>query len=119
MSNLINRVIYYYNNILVWLKSLYGTSYKLKIIDEFLPNKLSSTILYIVQEDGFYEHASMICPCGCGEILHMNLIPDERPLWKIIKNSNGTISLHPSIWRKNGCRSHFWLRNSCIYWCIQ
>ncbi len=100
-----------------WLNSLFVATYKLKVVDGNLPSKLRKKILYVVQEDGYQEHASMLCPCGCGETLHMNLIPDDRPLWKLIQHQNGTIGLQPSVWRKKGCQSHFWLINGRVHWC--
>ena len=33
-----------------------------------------------------------------GRILHMNLLPDERPCWRVTRNVDGTVTLHPSIW---------------------
>ena len=100
-----------------WLKFLFTPIYRLQTVGADLPNRLNKNTLYVVHEDGFLEHASMMCPCGCKKILHMNLIPDERPLWKLIKHENGTVSLHPSVWRRKGCNSHFWLRNSRVKWC--
>ena len=46
------------------------------------------------------------CPCGCGEILPINL--DERAgrAWRLYRDRRGT-SLYPSVWRETGCRSHF------------
>ncbi len=100
-----------------WFLSLFTSTYRMKSVESDLPTKLKSNTLYVVHEDGFLEHAAMLCPCGCTEILQMNLIPDERPLWKLTKHENGTVSLYPSVWRKKGCNSHFWLRNSHIKWC--
>ncbi len=99
------------------IRVYFAPKYRLQLIDSDLPSNLESNVLYIVYEDGYLEHASMICPCGCNKQLHMNLIPDERPLWKLKNNVNGTVSLHPSVWRRTGCRSHFWLRNSRVTWC--
>jgi hypothetical protein len=59
----------------------------------------------------------MLCPCGCGETLHMSLLPDSHPKWKLLRHDDGTVSLHPSVWRTKGCRSHFFLRNGMIVWC--
>jgi hypothetical protein len=53
--------------------------YRTAIVHEHLPESLDKKTLYIVEEDGFEEQAAMICPCGCGLVLHMNLLPDERP----------------------------------------
>jgi hypothetical protein len=92
--------------------------YRTVMIAEALPKDLSRRILYVVQEDGYREQAAMICPGGCGRVLHMNLLPDERPCWRLTEHSDGTAaSLHPSVWRKKECRSHFWLRRGRIEWC--
>ena len=47
----------------------------------------------------------------------MNLLPNERPCWRVTWNVNGTVTLHPSVWRRKDCGSHFWLRNGRIRWC--
>jgi hypothetical protein len=80
------------------------------------PAKLKSHILYILTEDGTPWQASMVCPCGCGKTLELNLLPDERPVWRYSTDRKGRVTLHPSIWRQVGCRSHFWLRRGKIHW---
>lgn len=47
----------------------------------------------------------------------MNLLPDERPFWRLVQNKDGAVTLHPSVWRTKDCGSHFWLRNGRIHWC--
>ncbi|WP_415195487.1 DUF6527 family protein [Rhodopseudomonas sp.] len=59
----------------------------------------------------------MLCPCGCGKILHMNLLPDERPCWQLTVDADGLATLHPSIWRQKDCGSHFWFRRGRVIWC--
>jgi len=56
------------------------------------------------------------CPDGCGEELTINLDPRSGPAWRFY-NTDGGVSLYPSVWRKTGCRSHFIVWRSCIYWC--
>lgn len=85
-------------------------------VDGGLPPELKKNALYIVAEDGFEEQAAMLCPCGCAQVLHMNLLPDERPVWRVSRNGDGSASLRPSIWRKKGCRSHFWFRDGQVIW---
>ncbi|MGE3467038.1 MAG: DUF6527 family protein [Pyrinomonadaceae bacterium] len=58
----------------------------------------------------------MICPCGCGRTLHMNLLPDERPFWTARQHDDGSTTLHPSVWRQKDCQSHFWLRQGRVHW---
>lgn len=90
--------------------------YQTIIVRETLPTHLSKHVLYIVEEDGYLEQAALLCPCGCGRILHMNLLKDERPCWQLIIHDDKTASLHPSVWRKTDCRSHFWIKKGKIYW---
>lgn len=87
--------------------------YKLVVLSD-LPNRLKNDVLYVVEEDGFQEQAAMICPCGCGQVLHMNLLDDERPCWEVTVNADLTPSLHPSVWRQVGCKSHFWFKNGKV-----
>ncbi len=84
---------------------------------EELPDELDAKTVYLVGEGPYLWFAAMICPCGCGATLHMSLLPDGHPRWEIIRHKNGTISLHPSVWRTQGCRSHFFLREGRIIWC--
>lgn len=87
------------------------------VVQEDLPPVLEERVLYVVEEDGYQEQAAMICPCGCGSTLHMNLLRDERPCWAVTLHPNGTASLHPSVWRKKECGSHFWYRKGRVRWC--
>lgn len=91
--------------------------YRMQVVEGALPKRLKRRTLYVVQEDGFQEQAAMTCPCGCGRMLQMNLLPDERPCWQLTQHKDGTSSLHPSVWRKKDCGSHFWFRRGRIEWC--
>ena len=81
-----------------------------------LSSDLKSKTLYIVTEEGVAWQAAIICPCGCGDKLDLNLLPDERPCWRVRIGPSGAASLHPSVWRTEGCRSHFFLRDGHITW---
>ncbi|MGD9420073.1 MAG: DUF6527 family protein [Verrucomicrobiota bacterium JB025] len=60
----------------------------------------------------------MLCPCGCGCLIHLNLLFDlSRPRWDVRQEADGSATITPSIWRNNGCRSHFVLRHGRIRWC--
>ncbi len=92
-------------------------AYRTVVVQEDLPERLDRRVIYIVEEDGYQEQAAMMCPCKCGNILHLNLLRDERPCWTVTMHDDETTSLHPSVWRKKGCRSHFWFRAGRVYWC--
>lgn len=102
-----------WQNVYGWLVPPYRTV----VVEEALPNELKRRTLYLVQDDGFREQAAMLCPCGCGLVLHMNLLPDERPCWRLTQHEDGSTSLHPSVWRKKDCGSHFWFRRGRVQWC--
>jgi hypothetical protein len=59
----------------------------------------------------------MVCPCGCGDVVQLNLLPTTRPRWRVEDHPNGTVTLFPSVWRQKGCRSHYHLRRGVIVWC--
>jgi hypothetical protein len=85
-------------------------------VDEF-PEKLERAKVYLAGEGDNLWAASMICPCGCGEVIELNLLKQARPCWSAQEHSDGTVTLAPSVWRQKGCRSHFFVRHGRIDWC--
>lgn len=94
-----------------------GRRYRAEIVENDLPEVLQNYRLYIVEESSFQERAAMVCPCGCQKTLFLNLLEDERPCWRVRVAPKGEASLSPSVWRKTGCESHFWLRQGKVKWC--
>ena len=90
--------------------------YHYKHVEEF-PHSLETHKLYIAGENGFFWAASMLCPCGCGAVIELNLLKKARPCWTPHEHPDGLVSLVPSVWRRQGCRSHFYLRRGRIDWC--
>lgn len=102
-----------------WLKQkLFGSPSRLKavMVDE-MPDVLKPEKVYVAGEGGCLWFAAMTCPCGCKQILYMNLNGQSKPCWEITICADGTVTLYPSVWRKIGCKSHFYLRNGRIEWC--
>lgn len=81
------------------------------------PSKFDAATIYIAGESNNLWAAFMICPCGCGEVIELNLLKQVRPCWTVQEHSDRTISLAPSIWRQKGCRSHFFFHHGRIEWC--
>lgn len=84
---------------------------------EELPDALRSGVVYVLGEGRYRWSVTTLCPCGCGAVLQMSVMREGRPRWQLEEHEDGTISLHPSVWRKEGCRSHFFLRHGWIIWC--
>jgi len=57
------------------------------------------------------------CPCGCGRKIELLVIPEAKPRWTVHHDSAGRVTLHPSVWLKDGCQSHFFVRHGRIEWC--
>jgi hypothetical protein len=87
--------------------------------DEQLPKQLFTHTVYIIGVPGNEWLATMVCPCGCRETLFLNLLQDEFPYWKWHIGADDTVTLSPSVWRRVGCKSHFFLRDGLIQWCKQ
>jgi hypothetical protein len=89
--------------------------YKYKYVED-VPDELKPNILYIISNENFYWQVVMLCPCGCKKALNMNLMKENHPTWKFEMDNKNRISLHPSINRSVGCKSHFFLRKGRIFW---
>jgi len=48
--------------------------------------------------------------------LVVNLDARMGKAWRLRESSRG-LTLMPSVWRTSGCRSHFVLWNSTVWWC--
>lgn len=52
----------------------------------------------------------------CDAVIDLNLVPPGRPCWKLVEHPDSTATLAPSVWRRAGCKSHFWIREGRIVW---
>ena len=80
------------------------------------PEELQPARLYAVGEAGHLWHMTMLCPCGCGEKIQLNALADAWPCWELSERAGGP-TVVPSIWRRVGCKSHFFVRSGRIEWC--
>ena len=55
------------------------------------------------------------CPCGCGELLSLNLLVGTLPAWRARTDASGRLSVWPSVERETGCRSHFWILHGKVH----
>lgn len=72
-----------------------------------VPPSPQPNTVYVVGDDESVWAAALVCPCGCREIIHLSLVRDARPSWRVQTHRNGIVTLLPSVWRTTGCRSHF------------
>lgn len=85
---------------------------------EEMPDTVKPLTVYLCGEGKYLWAAAMICPCGCQEVINLNLLKTVRPRWDVQEHTDGTVTLTPSVWRQKGCRSHFYLSHGRIDWCF-
>jgi hypothetical protein len=72
--------------------------------------------IYIIRNYGLSKWVVMKCPCGCDEILTLSLMKNFKPNWKIKIDKKKRITISPSIWKQDGCKSHFFIINGRLKW---
>lgn len=85
-----------------------------------LPPELDAVkkgVIYVVQANGHLRWTMFRCPCGCREVITLSLQQIHAPHWRLLTSSSSVVSFRPSVWRQEGCRSHFWIAEGKVRWC--
>jgi len=61
----------------------------------------------VLVERGSPRWLLMMCPCGCNEVVPINLDARSGPAWECYGKKDKGITIFPSVWRDTGCESHF------------
>jgi hypothetical protein len=70
----------------------------------------------VIIERGILRALILACPCGCTENFPINLDNRVGKAWTFYKTKDiGAISIYPSIWRDDGCESHYIIWRNEIY----
>lgn len=89
--------------------------YKYRYAEDF-PELVKENTVYIIGDKKSPWLLAFECPCGCKQIIQLNLLKEADPNWKFKITNGNKISISPSIWRTTGCKSHFFIRNSKVDW---
>ena len=65
------------------------------VVDD-VPEKCAPGTLYLIGLPNHFWAVALTCPCGCGDDVHLPLVPKASPRWKLREISDGLYSLHPS-----------------------
>ena len=79
-----------------------------------MPEHLRGGLVYLVGSTQTPWAAVFGCPSGCGARIELNLRAEVSPFWRVVCHADNTISIWPSIHRKVGCRSHFWIERGYV-----
>lgn len=81
------------------------------------PDTWHPATVFVQGEDGQEWAAAFICPCGCRDIVYLNLLPTTRPRWKLRRGRHGYPTISPSVARKVKCGAHFIVSEGRIISC--
>jgi len=79
------------------------------------PQSLNSRTVYVLGDPVPWS-LFFVCPCGCRSTIELNLIDDIRPRWVFENRCLRGVSIYPSIWLTQDCKSHFSVRSGRVYW---
>ncbi len=68
----------------------------------------------VVVDRGGPRWLIILCPCGCGDEIPVNVDPRAGPAWRLYRRGERGLSLFPSVWRDTDCKSHFIIRRNQI-----
>ena len=121
-----------FENFFLWLSQLFKNKQRPKV-RKVLPPILYTEItvlqkapknedvknkdFFLVSPSGVPKWILFKCPCGCSHVVTLSVQPVHNPRWRLGLNAEGAPTLHPSVWQKTGCHSHFWVRDGRIFWC--
>lgn len=83
---------------------------------EALPDTLPRRDLVLLRDAGEDWSVAMRCPCGCKQRVELPLIPDAKPRWSLRMERGRHPTLSPSVWLREGCRSHYFVRGGRVRW---
>ena len=87
------------------------------IAGDSLPPTVPRRDVVLARADGEDWCVGFRCPCGCGRTIELLVIPEAKPRWDVQADTKGRVTLHPSVWLRDGCKSHFFVRKGRIKWC--
>ncbi len=96
-------------------KKLYKKYYLFSSVDE-IPEEIRENMLYHIGEGKFKWLLVFKCPCGCKDVIQLNLLPEARPGWRVKFHDDGDVSVYPSVNRQINCKSHFNITKNSVRW---
>jgi len=106
------------NNIIGVFKWKFGLyKYRVELIsDNPVSEEINDNVVYVVGGKDYVKWAYLKCPDNCGKDIMLNLSENREPSWKVKRDKIGRVTLHPSIHKLDGCKSHFWIKKGKLKW---
>ena len=87
-----------------------------KVEGDTLPRTLPARNVVLAHDDGEDWVVGFRCPCFCGRVVELLVVPEARPRWDCVTDPKGRPTLTPSVWLRDGCKSHFFIRRGRVHW---
>jgi hypothetical protein len=87
------------------------------VVGDSLPTKLPRRNLVLTRDGAEDWCVGFRCPCGCGRTVELLVIDEADPRWDISIDDQRRPTLTPSVWLRDGCRSHFLIQRGRVKWC--
>lgn len=75
----------------------------------------TALVVAVAASHGKRKWAYLLCPCGCGHQIALNLMSTHRPFWHVSETGEQYASIYPSI-DSTTCGAHFWIRAGVVNW---
>lgn len=108
-----HRLKHHWRKFKEWASS---TRRVLEVEGDSLPGNLPPRDLVLLSDDGEAWSVAMNCPCGCGQRVELPLIREAKPRWSLTVDGKRRPTLYPSVWLREGCRSHYFIRDGKVKW---
>ena len=65
--------------------------------------QMTADTIFLIMPAEVPKSLKFRCPCGCGELLTINLMRNGAKAWQVSFEQGKGFSLWPSVWRDTGC----------------
>jgi hypothetical protein len=89
---------------------------KVGVIAGDMQSNLHPRDLVLLTEDDEPWSVAMMCPCGCGQRVELPLLLGVYPRWSLTIDELRRPTLEPSIWLREGCQAHYFVRLGKVVW---
>jgi hypothetical protein len=86
-----------------------------EVAEEPLDEEMTPSFVYSEVRGGFPKWAHLVCP-RCGDHIQLQTA-QARSSWSLARDWLHRPTISPSVWEKNSCGAHFFVRKGRVVWC--
>lgn len=107
-----------FSQITQFIKRMLGQErgYSVQQVEDISDVRVKPNYIYIEKRGDKERWLHLACPSKCGDLISVNLMRSVTPFWTVSWSKDRKVTLSPSINKTDGCKSHFFIRESQIVW---